>query len=93
MDKYPDGDGQEARDMNHLQMVDYLRLIGLTECLLGAMLVALLFLVQRMWKRIEGMSMILLAIMPEQQVKVKLKELAERAEEVVEKTVERRGRT
>lgn len=89
MDKYPDGDGQEARDMNYLQMMDYLRLIGLTECLLGVMLVVLLFLVQRMWKRIEGMSMILLAIVPEQQMKDKLKELAERAEEAWE----RRGRT
>ena len=75
--------------MNYLQMMDYLRLIGLTECLLGVMLVVLLFLVQRMWKRIEGMSMILLAIVPEQQMKDKLKELAERAEEAWE----RRGRT
>lgn len=85
MDKYPDGDGQEARDMNHLQTVEYLRLIGLTECLLGVMLAALLFLVQRMWKRIEVMSMILLTIMPEQQMKVKLKELAERAKEAGER--------
>ena len=75
--------------MNYLQTMDYLRLIGLTECLLGVMLVALLFLVQRMWKRIEGMSMILLTIMPEQQMKIKLKELAERAKEAGE----RRGRT
>ena len=75
--------------MNYLQMMDYLRLIGLTECLLGVMLVVLLFLIQRMWKRIEGMSMILLAIVPEQQMKDKLKELAERAEEAWE----RRGRT
>ena len=75
--------------MNYLQMMDYLRLIGLTECLLGVMLVVLLFLIRRMWKRIEGMSMILLAIVPEQQMKDKLKELAERAEEAWE----RRGRT
>lgn len=73
----------------NMQMIEYLRLIGLTECLLGVLLVALVFLVQRMWKRIEGMSVILLAIMPEQQMKVKLKELAERAEEAGE----RRGRT
>lgn len=71
--------------MNHLQTVDYLWLIGLTECLLGVMLVALLFLVQKIWKRIEGMSLILLAIMPEQQMKVKLKELAEMAKEAVER--------
>ena len=71
--------------MNPLQTVEYLRLIGLTECLLGVMLVALIFLVQRMWKRIEGMSLILLAIMPEQQAKIKLKELAERVKEVVER--------
>lgn len=71
--------------MNHLQTVEYLRLIGLTECLLGVMLVALIFLVQRMWKRIKFMSMILLAIMPEQQMKIKLKELAERAKEAGER--------
>lgn len=71
--------------MNHLQTVEYLRLIGLTECLLGVMLVALIFLVQRMWKRIKFMSMILLAIMPEQQMKIKLKELVERAKEAVER--------
>lgn len=70
------------------QLVEYLRIIGMTECLLGVMLVALIFLVQRMWKRIEGMSIILLAIMPEAQVKVKLAELAQKAEEDVGKRKE-----
>lgn len=70
------------------QLVEYLRIIGMTECLLGVMLVALIFLVQRMWKRIEGMSIILLAIMPEVQVKVKLAELARKAEEDVGKRKE-----
>ena len=42
---------------------------------------ALIFLAQRMWKRIESMSMILLTIMPEQQMKAKLAELARKAEE------------
>lgn len=71
--------------MNHLQTVEYLRLIGLTECMLGVMLVALLFLVQRMWKRIDVMSVILLAIMPKQQMKIKIKELAEMAKEAGER--------
>lgn len=70
------------------QLVEYLRIIGMTECLLGVMLVALIFLVQRMWKRIEGMSLILLAIMPEAQVKIKLAELARKAEEDVGKRKE-----
>lgn len=70
------------------QLVEYLRIIGMTECLLGVMLVALIFLVQRMWKRIEGMSIILLAIMPEVQVKVKLAELVRKAEEDVGKRKE-----
>ena len=65
----------------NMQTIEYLRLIGLTECLLGVLLVALIFLVQRMWKRIESMSMILLTIMPEQQMKAKLAELARKAEE------------
>lgn len=65
----------------NMQTIEYLRLIGLTECLLGVLLVALIFLAQRMWKRIEGMSMILLTIMPEQQMKAKLAELARKAEE------------
>lgn len=65
----------------NMQMIEYLRLIGLTECLLGVLLVALVFLAQRMWKRIESMSMILLTIMPEQQMKAKLAELARKAEE------------
>lgn len=65
----------------NMQMIEYLRLIGLTECLLGVLLVALVFLAQRMWKRIEIMSMILLTIMPEQQMKAKLAELARKAEE------------
>jgi hypothetical protein len=65
----------------NMQMIEYLRLIGLTECLLGVLLVALIFLAQRMWKRIESMSMILLTIMPEQQMKAKLAELARKAEE------------
>lgn len=65
----------------NMQTIEYLRLIGLTECLLGVLLVALVFLAQRMWKRIEGMSMILLTIMPEQQMKAKLAELARKAEE------------
>lgn len=65
----------------NMQTIEYLRLIGLTECLLGVLLVALVFLAQRMWKRIESMSMILLTIMPEQQMKAKLAELARKAEE------------
>ena len=72
----------------NMQTLEYLRLIGLTECLLGVLLVALIFLVQRMWKRIEGMSMILLTIMPEQQMKARLEALARKAE----KAVERRGK-
>ena len=72
----------------NMQTLEYLRLIGLTECLLGVLLVALLFLVQRMWKRIEGTSMILLTIMPEQQMKARLEALARKAE----KAVERRGK-
>ena len=69
----------------NMQTIEYLRLIGLTECLLGVLLVALIFMVQKTWKRIEGMSMILLAIMPEAQVKAKLKDLAKRAEEAAER--------
>lgn len=69
----------------NMQTIEYLRLIGLTECLLGVLLVVLIFMVQKMWKRIEGMSMILLAIMPEAQVKAKLKDLAKRAEEAAER--------
>ena len=65
----------------NMQTIEYLRLIGLTECLLGVLLVALIFLAQRMWKRIESMSMILLTIMLEQQMKAKLAELARKAEE------------
>lgn len=67
------------------QILEYLRIIGLTECLLGVLLVALLFLVQRLWKRIEGMSMILLTIMPESEMKKKLADLARRAEEIMGK--------
>lgn len=67
----------------NMQTIEYLRLIGLTECLLGVLLVALIFLVQRMWKRIESMSMILLTIMPEQQMKAKLAELSRKAEEAL----------
>ena len=70
------------------QLVEYLRIIGMTECLLGVMLVALIFLVQRIWNRIEGMSIILLAIMQEAQMKVKLSELARKAEEDVGKRKE-----
>jgi len=33
--------------MNPLQTVEYLRLIGLTECLLGVLLVVLIFMAQR----------------------------------------------
>lgn len=69
------------------QLVEYLRIIGMTECLLGVMLVALIFLVQRMWRRIDDMSMILLAIMPEE-LKAKLAELARKAEEDVGKRKE-----
>lgn len=69
----------------NMQTIEYLRLIGLTECLLGALLVALIFLVQRMWKRIESMSMILLTIMPEQQMKARLEALARKAEKVMER--------
>ena len=65
------------------QILDYLRIIGLTECLLGVLLVALLFLAQRLWKRIEGMSMILLTIMPESEMKKKLADLARRADEIM----------
>ena len=65
------------------QILDFLRIIGLTECLLGVLLVALLFLVQRLWKRIEGMSMILLTIMPESEMKKKLADLARRADEIM----------
>ena len=61
------------------QILDYLRIIGLTECLLGVLLVALLFLVQRLWKRVEGMSVILLTIIPESEMKKKLADLARRA--------------
>lgn len=67
----------------NMQTIEYLRLIGLTECLLGALLVALIFLVQWMWKRIESMSMILLTIMPESEMKKKLADLARRAEEIM----------
>lgn len=70
------------------QLAEYLRIIGLTECLLGVLLAALIFLVQRMWKRIEGMSIILLAIMPEDKVKSRLAELARQAEEDVGKRKE-----
>lgn len=65
------------------QILEYLRIIGLTECLLGALLVALLFLAQRLWKRVEGMSMILLTIMPESEMKKKLADLARRADEIM----------
>ena len=68
-----------------MQAMDYLRLIGLTECLLGALLVALLFLVQRMRKRVEHMSMLLLTIVPEEKIEAKLRELARRAEEAAER--------
>jgi hypothetical protein len=69
----------------NMQTIEYLRLIGLTECLLGVLLVALIFLVQRMWKRIEGMSMILLTIMPEQQMKARLEAVARKAEKIMER--------
>ena len=65
------------------QILEYLRIIGLTECLLGVMLAALIFLVQRLWKRVEGMSMILLTIMPESEMKKKLADLARRADEIM----------
>lgn len=65
------------------QILEYLRIIGLTECLLGVLLVALLFLAQRLWKRIEGMSMIMLTIMPESEMKKKLADLARRADEIM----------
>lgn len=65
----------------NMQTIEYLRLIGLTECLLGVLLVALIFMVQKMWKRIEDMSVILLTIIPEQRIKAKLAELARKAEE------------
>lgn len=65
------------------QILDYLRIIGLTECLLGVLLVALLFLVQRLWKRVEGMSVILLTIIPESEMKKKLADLARRADEIM----------
>ena len=65
------------------QILDYLRIIGLTECLLGVLLVALLFLARRLWTRIEGMSMILLTIMPESEIKKKLADLARRADEIM----------
>lgn len=65
----------------NMQTIEYLRLIGLTECLLGVLLVVLIFMVQRMWKRIEDMSVILLTIIPEQRIKAKLAELARKAEE------------
>ena len=65
----------------NIQTIEYLRLIGLTECLLGVLLVVLIFMVQKMWKRIEDMSVILLTIIPEQRIKAKLAELARKAEE------------
>ena len=65
------------------QILDYLRIIGLTECLLGVLLVALLFLVQRLWKRVEGMSVVLLTIIPESEMKKKLADLARRADEIM----------
>lgn len=65
----------------NMQTIEYLRLIGLTECLLGVLLVVLIFMVQKMWKRIEDMSVILLTIIPEQRIKAKLAELARKAEE------------
>ena len=65
------------------QILDYLRIIGLTECLLGVLLVALLFLVQRLWKRIEGMSVVLLTIISESEMKKKLADLARRADEIM----------
>lgn len=66
-------------------MEDYLRLIGLTLVLLGMMLVALLFLVQRMWKRIQGMSMVLMTMIPENEMKARLANLARQAGEVEKK--------
>ena len=71
--------------MNALQTVEYLRLIGLTECLLGVLLVVLIFMAQRMWKRIDGMSVLLLTMVPEQQIKTRLAELARKAEDAEEK--------
>ena len=67
----------------NMQMIEYLRLIGLTECLLGVLLLVLIFLVQRMWKRIKSMSMIMLTIMPESEMKKKLADLARRADEIM----------
>ena len=65
----------------NMQTIEYLRLIGLTECLLGVLLVVLIFMVQKMRKRIEDMSVFLLTIIPEQRIEAKLAELARKAEE------------
>jgi len=70
------------------QLAEYLRIIGLTECLLGVMLVALIYLAQKIWKRIDGMSLMMLTIVPEDKVKARLAELARQVEEAVGKRKE-----
>lgn len=65
--------------MNNQQIMDWMRIVGLTECLIGAVLVVVLYLIRKMMKRIWGMSAILLTIAPEEDVARKLRILADRA--------------
>ena len=65
--------------MNNQQIMDWMRIVGLTECLIGAVLVVVLYLMRKMMKRIWGMSAILLTIAPEEDVARKLRILADRA--------------
>ena len=65
--------------MSNQQIMDWMRIVGLTECLIGAVLVVVLYLIRKMMKRIWGMSAILLAIAPEEDVARKLRILADRA--------------
>ena len=72
----------------NMQTIEYLRLIGLTECLLGVMLVALIFLVQRLNKRMDALSLMVALMIPKEQRKGILEDLAWIADEIEE----RRGR-
>lgn len=65
--------------MSNQQIMDWMRIVGLTECLIGAVLVVVLYLMRKMMKRIWGMSAILLTIAPEEDVARKLRILADRA--------------
>ena len=65
--------------MNNQQIMDWMRIVGLTECLIGAVLVVVLYLMRKMMKRIWGMSAILLAIAPEEDVARTLRILADTA--------------